>query len=39
MLHWRIKLTTLALTATVLASTVGSFGKFSQDGFFWGFFW
>jgi hypothetical protein len=38
MLHWRIKLTTLVLTATVLASSVGSF-KFAPDGFFWGFFW
>jgi hypothetical protein len=38
MLHWRIKLTTLAITAAVLASSVGSL-KFSTDGFFWGFFW
>jgi len=36
MLHWRIKLTTLALTAVVLASAVGSFSKpFDAFGFFW----
>jgi hypothetical protein len=35
MLHWRIKLTTLALSAVVLASAVGSFGWFSPVGFFW----
>jgi len=38
MLHWRIKLTTLAITAAVLASAVGT-TKVSPDGFFWGFFW
>jgi hypothetical protein len=32
MLHWRIKLTTLALAAVVLAS---AFGSFSPFGFFW----
>jgi hypothetical protein len=36
MLHWRIKLTTLAFTAVVLASAVGSsLGKYVSDGFFW----
>jgi hypothetical protein len=36
MLHWRIKLTTLALTAVVLASAVGSLSKpFDAFGFFW----
>jgi len=32
MLHWRIKLATLALGAIVLASTAGGF---FWDGFFW----
>jgi hypothetical protein len=33
MLHWRIKLTTLALTAVVLASALG------KSDFSFGFFW
>jgi hypothetical protein len=32
MLHWRIKLTTLALMAVVLASAIGKSDPF---GFFW----
>jgi hypothetical protein len=36
MLHWRIKLTTLALTATVLASAAGAWSNpFGAFGFFW----